>query len=384
MKTPKTIGNFRLIFLIFSHVALFSLGYFMMRFSMPLYAYFRGATQLDLGIIGLLWMAPNIVVPFFLTKVNDIIKIQRVLILTIVSIMPVAFLTPFLSDMAEIMVVVLLFGVLQAFWWTGIEIHLGMISSGSPKIMTFFNLVSGISFFIAPTLSGYIMDYVGFPTDYTLMSVIFFTALLLYLIQKSGGTDYSATMIKTPKETENSSDNKINYLIFVPSFAAGVIIATISSVFPGYLRSNGISDFAIGELFAAYAVSRIFGFFLLTMVTKKVDIKAFFIIGLLLQLFIIIPFFSISYLLLVIMMAIVGLGSGYAFSTPLIYIVSKKVKPLARNVAIYEISLGVSSATMSLFMGFLGQDISINFPYVASFVLIFGFFAIMLSNYKRF
>lgn len=383
MKTPKKAGNFFLIFFIFLHVALFSLGYSMMGFSIPLYAYFRGANQLSLGLIGLLWMTPNIVVPFFLTKVNSVKKIQRVLILTIISIIPVSFFTPFLSDLKQIMGMVVLFGVLQAFWWTGIEIYLGIIYSGRQKVMAYFSLVWGISFLIAPTLSGYILDNIGFLTNYFLVSAIFVVALILYLIQKSEGANYSSSDMDALKESEDPKNDKINYLVFIPSFTAGIIIATISSVFPGYLRSNNISDFAIGELFAAYAFSRIFGFFFMTAVTKKIDIKVFFIVGLLLQLFIIVPFFSISYVPLVLMMAIVGLGSGYAFSTPLIYVVSKQVKPLAKNVAIYEISLGVSSAATSLFSGVLGEDVSINFPYFASFVLIFIFLIIILLNYKR-
>lgn len=373
----------RLILFILFHVSFFSLGYSMMSFSIPLYSYFRGATQLDLGIIGLLWMSPNIVIPIFLTKVKRIMKIHRLLILTIASIVPLAFLMPFLSQLGMIMLSVVVFGVLQTLWWTGIEIYLGYFSRGTHNVMALFSLVWGISFLLAPSLSGYILDSIGFHTNYTLITAIFSISLILFILQKPNNSDHSDEYVEPKEEEGEQKRDKVNYSIFLPSLAAGVTIATLSSVFPGYLRSNGLSDFAIGELFTAYASSRIFGFFLLTMATRKIQIKAFFVIGLTLQLFVVIAFFSISYMPLVLMMAIVGLGSGYAFSTPLMYIVSKKMRPLTRNVAIYEISLGISSAASSLFVGFLGQNVAINSPYVASFLIVLVLLILMLSNYKK-
>lgn len=375
-------GSF-LLALIFLHISLFSLGYSMMGFTTPLYAYFRGSNQLYLGIIGLLWMTPNIGVPLLLSRSRSMRRIQFLLIITVISVIPIAFFTPFLTRIPQLLLTVVMFGGLQSVWWTAIEMYLGTISGGSQKTITFFSLVWGISFFVAPTLSGYLIDRLGYHAVYTAIAVFFLASLILFMVQLPAGRSYS--VIETGNEDEASDEKRvrINYLIFVPSFAAGVIIATITSVFPGYLKSTGISAIAIGYLFSAYASSRIFGFFFLTMASRKVKIKLFFVIGLLLQLFILIPFFTVAYLPLIVMMAIVGLGSGYAFSTPLIYIITNRVRPLARNVAFYEVSLGVSAAATAILSGFIGQNVAVNFPYIASFGLIMVFLAVIVSNYNK-
>lgn len=384
MKISRTSGDQLLFITVFLHISLFSLGYSMMGFSIPLYAFYRGSGQFALGAIGFVWMTPNIAIPLLLSRTNNTRKIQHILIFTILSIVPVAIFTPFISSIDEILGIVVIFGTLQAFWWTAIEMYLGTISKGNQKTITFFSFVWGMSFLIAPALSGFIIDYYGYHAVYSIIAVMFLSSFVLFLLQKKQGLEtVKEEGNKSVEVDSNLSVNKMNYLIFVPSFSAGIIIATITSVFPGYLRTSGLTAIAIGTLFSAYASSRIFGFFFLTMMSKRVKIKLFFVVGLLLQLFIVVPFFTVSYIPMIIMMAIVGLGSGYAFSTPLIYIVSNKVRNLAKHVAVYEISLGVSSAATAIFSGFLGQSISINFPYIASFGLIAVFLLIIVSNYTK-
>lgn len=383
MKNSNVESDLKPIYHFLFHVGLFSLPYAMVIFSIPLYSYYRGASQFSLGIIGLLWMTPSIFIPLFLTKVSDPKKIQRIILLASFLMIPITFALPFFHKVSEIMVIVLILGCVEALWWISIEIYIGFISKGNQRVVAVYSFVWGVAFFIAPTLAGYITQFAGFFVNFSLASVIFLITFTVYILKRDSHLIPNERSAIIPKEQEAQKNAKVDYSIFIPSFVAGMIIGAVSAVYPGYLRSNGMSVFAVGQLFTAYAFARILGFLFLTVFAKKINVRTFFSIGLLFQLLIIIPFFSTSFVPSLIMMTLVGVGTGYGISSPLMYIVSQGIKPLSKSIVIYEISFGSSSAIASIASGYIGQIISPNFPYICLFVLNLIFLAYLMLTYRK-
>ncbi|MEM2489091.1 MAG: MFS transporter, partial [Thermoplasmata archaeon] len=172
---------------------------------------------------------------------------------------------------------------------------------------------------------------------------------------------------------------------FFPSFGVGLVFSIFYSIFPGFLFKNGYSILLLGIIITASSLTRLIGFFLVINLRDIKNMERIMKFSFLLLLFIIFPFFTLNFFVILIMALVIGFGSSVGISIPLIYISKKKDSDISKNIAIYELSFGASVSIFSLFLGWISQNYGNKTPYLIDFiiVLIVSFIYIYLKSKEK-
>ncbi|MEM0137706.1 MAG: MFS transporter [Thermoplasmata archaeon] len=151
------------------------------------------------------------------------------------------------------------------------------------------------------------------------------------------------------------------------------------------LFKNGYSILLLGIIITASSLTRLIGFFLVINLRDVKNMERIMKFSFLLLLFIIFPFFTLNFFVILIMALVIGFGSSVGISIPLIYISKKKDSDISKNIAIYELSFGASVSIFSLFLGWISQNYGNKTPYLIDFiiVLIVSFIYIYLKSKEK-
>lgn len=344
------------------HLALFSFGYSMITFSLPPFFTYLGADQLFLGEYGFLLMLPNIILPFFFSRIKNLDFVTKMIIIASIMVDLSTFIFFIENSFSVFLLIVLILGIGQFIWWITTEIFFTGISKGT-NLINIYSIVWGISYFISPFLAGYLIPIIGYSLIF-LISFLFILFSIISFIFSIKNEKYRSIEIQ-----KLNNGGKILIESFLPSFATGLSIGILFSIFPGFALHNGINVFELGILDSAYSLTRLFGFLYLARIMDKKRLSLLMNISFLVLLAIIIPVLSMNFYILMIMMLLIGLSSAFGISAPLIYISNISDANISKNIAFYEFSFGVSVSAFALLFGYISQNVGVKIPYIIDFIV---------------
>ncbi len=345
------------------HLFLFAFGYSSFTFSLFPYTYFLGASPQYQGILGFLLMVPNVVLPYFFIKLKNPEMVFKLIILsTLISLFSISYIS-FSHNLSTILILTLILGIGQFIWWITTEIYFTMVSEGS-NLINLYGIFWGSAYFISPFLAGYIVNFYSFRSLFILTILIISLSLVVLLLSREKG--YYATS----NETMEKNEGKISMASFFPSFSVGLIIGTLISIFPGYLLSSGMNITQLGYINTAMNLTRLVGFIMLSRVKdQKITLNLLFL-SFLIELLIIIPFFTNNFFILILSFAILGFGFSFGIFAPLIYIAQRKDLDVSKNISIYEFSFGISTSLSSILSGYIVEKFDYGLPFLIEFFFV--------------
>jgi MFS family permease len=347
------------------HIALFSFGYGMAVFALPPFVTVLGAGQFYLGEFGFFLMLPNMVLPYFFSRLKNLNTISKFLIFGTLITESTIFFLMIEKSLTLLLVITLILGIGQFIWWITTEIFFTGISRGT-NLINIYSVVWGTSYFIAPLLAGYMIQKVGYFSVFSVSFILVMISVILFIVAIRG------EKFRQADTSESQKGTKILIESFIPSFGSGLVIGTLTSIFPGFLLHNGITVLELGILSSALAITRLLGFIFLTRTSDVKKLRNMLNLSFLLLIPIILPFLVINFYVLLAMMLIIGFSTALGISGPLIYISNIKEANISKNIAVYELSFGISVSLFALIGGEISQEIGNRWPYFIDFIIVLG------------
>ncbi len=343
------------------HVFLFAFGYSMVSFELPPFLTLLGANQFYLGEMGFLLMLPNIFLPILFFRISDQKKVYKLIILSVLITDFAVLFFYFIKSLQILLLLILMIGVGQFIWWITTEIFFTHLSRNS-RLINMYSAVWGVAYLFAPMASSYSISIFGYLNNFIISFSIILLSLVILFVYRPPALEKEELPIETGKKVYIDS--------FFPSFSTGLAFSIFYSIFPGFLIKNGYTIVLLGFVITVASVSRLVGFFMVINLKNVEKMEKLMKISFLFLLLIVTPFFTINIFAMVLMAALIGLGSSAGISLPLIYISRKENSNVSKNIAIYELSFGASVSIFSLIFGWVSQDYGIRVPYFLDFFII--------------
>ncbi|MEM2212716.1 MAG: MFS transporter [Candidatus Nezhaarchaeales archaeon] len=223
----------------------------------PLYAQMLGASYYDLGLIGVAFSFPYLVLPVFTGALSDRFG-RRLLFLCGVSCSAIiALLFIFASNVLHIIVIRLFSGVAYAFMWPIAEAIITDLTTAEERIkaMGRYSFSWSLGFLVGPFIGGSILEGLGFNTLFT----VSFSLGLMAVVTASYGlleryeAKYSEFTVEQPSwATPMKELTPIYFVIVTYSITLGLIYA----IFPAYAVSINVTFFEVGVLFTILGAVR--------------------------------------------------------------------------------------------------------------------------------
>ena len=251
----KSVYNLHLR-LIYSLIFLFSLANALVMIAVPLFAYDLGASQLEIGLLGLVYVGIQIPLSIYFGRLSD--KAGRMKLLTVsllCSSLALTLLT--VSNSLSLLYVVRLIGGFAAsiFWPVTGALTADKAPSGKMvKVMGLSSVSWGISSVIGPTISGYLIDYFqNFTVTFLLGAIVTLTTYPVITYISRTNHKYSEEKPHSriePSVVEAPSVDKNYRQILTWSLAAvafyGLISGVVWNMFPVYSVIIGFSKTVTG------------------------------------------------------------------------------------------------------------------------------------------
>jgi len=227
----------------------------------PIFAQKFGATFLDLGIIGTVWALAMTVTPIFIGYFSDRINPAWIYVSSLILN---AFATAILvmsRSVADIMILRFIGGVGIEAFWVAAEIMVTELVPMDLRVreMGRYGIATVLGTLIGPLIGGIVIVNFGYNSLFIISTVVIGFSIAQALVCVVRGYKRAETMASH----DFAGDMRILrrllplYLMIV---CYGVIWGLITTIFPGYANSMGISAALIGFLFSAFGVARIFSY----------------------------------------------------------------------------------------------------------------------------
>lgn len=327
--------------------ALFSMGYFTLTFSFPLYADRLHYGSGFIGFLGIFVGIPFIVFAFMLLnrKGNDLLTALR---FSLIMMVPVSIL--FLFIINYIFVILLLCAdILGALFYVSVELGIG--STDSENLAERYSTAWGIPNLVAPILAGLVLQFSGFVPLF-LVATGFLAVAVAFVPIGGIGT-------RKPESTRRSG---ISLVLVLPMLFGGLSAGFLFYVIEPYLRIIQVPYLVIGVIGSIPAFFTAASFIVLSRI-KSEEWHRYSIISALLLGAPILLFAVHSVLVIAILFAVAGIGSAVAFSKILSYI--SRSSSSSYGVLYYESLFGTGFISGSISGGYIFQ----YFHYLSALVI---------------
>jgi len=357
-------------FQFYSSLFLASVGLGMYIYFVPLFAQKFGATFLQLGYIGtasaLTYAVAPAIVGHYADKFSRIWLYALALLLNAVSTVALG-LSRSVSDIIWLRA---LGGVGFAFLWPTAEVLVVELVPAEKRLkeMGTYSVAWGSGFLIGPAIGGVALRALGF----TNLFLVSFVLILVAFAQTVLGRAPDVKAL--PKQSTEHNGGIIRRLLlwYVLIACYAMIFTIVTSIFPGYANSIGITAELIGILFAIFGVARVVVFATIQHYLTLGEARALTIVSLVITgSFLMVAVFP-SFLAFVA--AIILLGASFAIIFPVsITLISRKFPPERAGAAIgsYESVYGVGAAIGPVFAGAVASISTIRESFLV--VMLFGF-----------
>jgi MFS family permease len=359
---------------------LFSVGYSILIFTIPLFAVTLGSSQSDLGFIALVYNLPSLFVPFVVGSFLNKAKAVRVIQLAVVSYALPILLFPYGSNFLQLAGIRVVQGFAGIAFWVSMEKGLADLAphGARGRVMGLYNVSWASAFVVGPLIGGFLVDEFSYGTTFVVAFLTQAAALLLLiLLRPRESRDTASTQIRnlrsedsvTPRRWESGNLSAACLTAFVSGGALGVLF----SLFPAYATFLGFSAISAGFLILLFSASRMATFLGVGPVTERIGERKFMLMGLLLSISAIGLGLTGRAELLGVTMLVLGVGAGMSYTSGLTLVSHSPRASRGSAIGKYELSLSLGIAVMSQVGGLSADRFGLWTPYViAGLVALFG------------
>lgn len=367
-------------------VFLASLGLGLYIYFVPIFAQQFGATFLDLGYIGTATALTYAVAPIFVGQLAGRVNRSRLYAAAILINFVATIALTFSRSVTDIIIVRSLGGLGLAFFWPVTEILVLQLAPRKRRVreMGLYSVSWGSAFLIGPLLGGLVIQSLGFFYLFVISSALILAALL------EGGTLIFPNHDRAQERPTHFADQSKVMRRLLPWYVLvacyGVVFSIVTSIFPGYANSVGISAILVGVLFTAFGIARVVGYatseHYLHYGEKKALLLASLLIGVGSTIIVLLPSFN-TFLIVLAM-----LGGCFAVIYPLsIGLISRHFPDTQAGVAVgsYESVYGIGSAIGPLIAGGLAafSDARLSFISVSLFAILMTVTSATAKTYSK-
>jgi hypothetical protein len=327
--------------------ALFSMGFFALTFSFPLYADHLHYSSGFIGFLGIFVGIPFIVFAYLLLKKTSK-QLLAALRLSIILMVPVSLLFLLVSEYLFVLLVVSA-DVLGALFYVSVELGIG--STDADNLAERYSTAWGIPNLVAPLIAGLILQLSGFVPLFA-VTIIFFAATVAFL--PIGGIG-----ARNPEIRRKSG---ISLTIVLPMLFGGLSPGFLFYVIVPYLRVLQTPYLIIGVIGSIPAFFSAVSFIVLSRV-KSEEWHKFSIISALLLGVPILVFAFHSVVMIAVLFAFAGIGAAVAFSKILSYI--SRSSSSSFGVLYYESLFGIGFIAGSISGGYIFE----YFGYLSALII---------------
>jgi len=321
----------------------------------PIFAQSFGATFVDLGLIGTIWAFAATITPFLIQKLVGRMKRVRVYV---VSLTLNVFATLFLvlsRSVVDIMVLRFLGGIgMEAFWVTA-EIMVTDLSPMEARVrdMGRYGVALVLGTLIGPLIGGLVAESLGYVNLFVISAVVIGISTVQAVVWLVSGNAATETL---PPRSFSGYRRIVKQLLplYVMIVCYGIIWGVITTIFPGYANSIGISAVLIGFLFSAFSVSRIFSYATAYRYSRFGEMKTLFFVSLVIFVGLLTISIFTTYVTLLVGIMLIGIGVGVVFPVT-INVVSRNFpnERASAAVASYETVINIGEAVGPYIFGML-------------------------------
>jgi len=339
----------------------------------PLFAQKYGASYFQLGLIGaagaLTYVFGAIAVGHFADKINHIWLYALALLIN--AIATVVFI--FSHSVSDIIWLRAFGGVGLSFLWPTAEILVTDLGSEKTlvKEMGTYSVVWGVGFLVGPGVGGVIIPIFGFETLFLISSsliLIGFIQALVGVVPHAHKQFQSSLGTFTFSGFQSSMQNLWPWYLLTILYA--MIFAVVTTIFPGYANSVGITPWLIGLLFVVFGISRITVFATIQRYAQLGEAKALALVSAAITGAILLSTFSQMFFSFLV--ALIVLGASFAVIFPIsIAIISRSFPSDRAGIAIgsYESVYGIGAVLGPLFAGAIATALTVTQSFLALAVL---------------
>jgi MFS family permease len=357
-----------------------SLGLGMYMYFVPVFAQQFGATFLELGYIGTAAALTYAVAPLMVGHFADRLRSHIWLYAVALLINAVATVVlVFSRSVSDIVLLRAFGGVGFAFLWPTAEVLVVDLSpnKGRVKEMGTYSVAWGSGFLIGPAIGGVLVRTLGF-IDLFLIS--FLLILVAFLQAVLGVVPYAKPLQKSAPGKIDVVRHLLPWYVLIACY--GMTFSVVTTIFPGYANSVGITAELIGILFAVFGVARIAVFatiqhYLSFGESRALMLGSLLISGSILTLAVFPSFFAFF-------LAVMVLGASFAIVFPIsISLISRSFPPAKAGAAIgsYESVYGVGAAIGPVFAGAVATISTVRESFLV--IMLFGFLMAAVAERGR-
>jgi len=352
-----------------------NLGLGMYMYFIPVFAQSLGATFFDLGLIGTAMSVTSALAPIFVGNLADRMNRARLFAFALAINGLTTLALVFSRSVGDVVLLRFAGGLALGFYYPTVEV---LVTDLAPlerrvKEMAWYSTASTIGLLIGPILGGLIIGSLGFLPLFIFSSVAIGVAFIEVAVWIVPG--YSRHERASPEFSGFISTFRRLLPWYVMLACYGIVYSVITTIFPGYANSVGVSTTFIGFLFAGFGISRIFVYVTSERYVKLGERTALLLASLLIALGIlgigIFPTFNCF----LVAILIIGGSTGIVFPLT-INLISRHYPEAKLGAAMgsYEASIGVGQAIGPVLTG-----VAVSLAGVESGFLLTAFFGVLMA-----
>jgi MFS family permease len=341
----------------------------MYMYFVPLFAQHFGATFLELGYIGtaaaLTYAFAPVIVGHFADRLSRMWLYAVALLINAVATIVLVFS----RSVSDIVLLRAFGGIGFAFLWPTAEVLVVDLGPKEDRVkeMGTYSVAWGSGFLIGPAIGGVLVRTLGF---INLFLISFLLILVAFLQAVLGVVPYAKPLQKFAPEKVKVMRQLFPWYVLIACY--GMIFSIVTTIFPGYANSVGITAELIGILFAIFGISRVAVFatiqhYLSFGEARALILVSLMITGSILTLAVFPSFFPF-------LLAVMVLGASFAIIFPIsISVISRNFPPERAGAAIgsYESVYGVGAAIGPIFAGAVATMSTVRESFLV--IMLFGF-----------
>jgi MFS family permease len=347
----------------------------MYMYFIPVFAQSFGATFFDLGLIGTAVSVTSALTPIFVGNLAD--RVNRAwLFACALAINGLTTLALALSrSVGDVVLLRFAGGLALGFYYPTVEV---LVTDLAPlerrvKEMAWYSTASTIGLLVGPILGGLIIQSLGFLPLFVFASFAIGVAFIEVAVWIIPGYQRRET---APPDFSGAISTFRRLLPWYAMLVCyGIVYSVITTIFPGYANSVGVSTTFIGFLFAGFGISRIFAYVTSDRYVMLGERRALLLASLLIVLGIVGIIIYPTFNGFLGAMLIIGGSTGIVFPLT-INLISRHYPEhkLGAAMGSYEASIGVGQAVGPILTG-----VAVSLTGIESGFLLTAFFGVLMA-----
>jgi MFS family permease len=358
-----------------------SIGFSMYTYFIPVFAQTFGASYFDLGLIGTVWSLAQAITPMLAGHLADRLNRAWIFSFSLAINGLATFMLIFSRSVSDIVILQFVGGIgLGAFWPTSETIVTDLTPIDKRvREMGRYGIALVLGVLIGPLIGGLLIERL----DYTYLFAISSAVIVVSMVQAIIWVVPSYPSRKS-SHPQNISGNLriIRRLIpwYLMLICYGAVWGLITSIFPGYAHSAGISPLFIGLLFTGFALARVFSYATVHRYVRFGEKRTLVSISLMISAGILVLGVLPNFPTFLLGIILIGVGAGVIFPIT-ISLISRQFpeESVGAGMGSYETSNNIGQTGGPYLAGVLASLTSIRYSFLIMSIL-GGLMALFAAN----